>query len=129
MNVEPWDEWVAKAEEDWTALNRLLAGELIGVANVLVFLAQQSAEKYLKALLAREGIEPPRIHNLGVLLDLATEKYPELESVRREAETLTPYAVAYRYPGVWATIEEAEEAIEYATKIRRLLRKILDLPG
>lgn len=46
-------EWVRKAAEDWEAIRRLRAGgEADVVTDVIGFLAQQTAEKYLKACLA-----------------------------------------------------------------------------
>ncbi len=48
---EPWfEEWVAKAEQDHYAASVLDAGT---VPDVVCFLCQQCAEKYLKAALAR----------------------------------------------------------------------------
>jgi len=121
-NVEPWQEWVDKAEEDWTALSRLVAGETAGIADVIVFLCQQVAEKYLKAFLVREAVEPPYTHNLATLLDLVGTRCPELECLREDVEVLTPFAVAFRYPGMWATVDEAREAFERTGRIRATMR-------
>jgi len=44
-------QWVKKAEEDWTGIVRLRASGLEEVADIVAFLAQQCAEKYLKALI------------------------------------------------------------------------------
>lgn len=64
MSGEIVSEWVAKAEEDWTALARLQAGGMADVANTIVFHAQQCAEKYLKALIQR-GHWARRSHSRG----------------------------------------------------------------
>ena len=127
MNIEPWQEWVAKAEEDWEAAQRLSKGKIADVADVLLFLCQQTIEKYLKALLVQDAIEPPYTHNLAVLLDMLEDQHPELKSLRDDVESLTPLAVVFRYPGMWATVDEAKEAIERAERIRSATRDALGL--
>ena len=67
-------EWIRKAEEDWEAIQRLQAGDRDAVADVVGFLAQQTAEKYLKAGLTHFEVEPDRLHDLGALLDHLVEK-------------------------------------------------------
>jgi HEPN domain-containing protein len=128
MNVDPLQEWIQKAEEDWEAVRRLLdSGTPEAVADVVVFLCQQVAEKYLKAILVETGQEPPHTHNLGVLLDLATGSIPKLEAIRDDTEALGPFAVVFRYPGEWATEAEARQAVAMARRIRDALRDYLKL--
>ena len=92
-------------------------------------LAQQCAEKYLKALIQNEGTEPPRLHHLPTLLDLLLSVHPGLEQLRVPSERLTPYAVAFRYPGEEASGEEAKEAIGLAQQVRTLIRANLGIDG
>jgi HEPN domain-containing protein len=67
------NSWISKADEDIEAAELCLTvGERM--ANVAAFHAQQAAEKLLKALISAAGIEPPRVHDLAVLSDLATEQ-------------------------------------------------------
>jgi len=128
MSADPLQEWVQKAEEDWEAVRRLLdSGTAEAVADVVVFLCQQSAEKYLKAILVDVDQEPPHTHNLGVLLDLVTETIPQLEAIRDDTETLSPFAVAFRYPGEWAAEAEVHQALAMARRIRGALREYLKL--
>lgn len=61
------------------------------------FFAQQTAEKALKAVLVRHGVEFRRTHDLAELLDAladATGLAPPLADVLDE---LNPYAVEFRY--------------------------------
>ncbi len=120
-------QWVEKAEEDWIGISRLRVGDLAQVADPVAFLAQQCAEKYLKALIQQEGVEPPRHHHLSVLLDILLPVHPDLEGTRVACERLTPYAVGFRYPGEKATGKEAEEAIGLASHIRSAIRLKLGL--
>lgn len=127
MPDEMVGQWVEKAEEDWIGISRMGVGNLDQVADPLAFLAQQCAEKCLKALIQKEGAEPPRHHHLSALLDVLLSACPDLERLRAACERLTPYAVGFRYPGERASGEEAEEAIALASQIRSAIRLKLDL--
>jgi HEPN domain-containing protein len=89
--------WVRKAEDDF------LAAEELGQANILLldqicFHCQQSAEKYLKALLQEHGASVPRTHVLQELLARLLPQVPSLRGLKRGAEFLTRYAVETRLP-------------------------------
>ncbi|MBI2952040.1 HEPN domain-containing protein [bacterium] len=120
-------QWVEKAEEDWIGISRLRVGGLAQVADPVAFLAQQCAEKYLKALIQQESAEPPRLHHLSALLDILLFAHPDLEGLRVACERLTPYAVGFRYPGEKATGEEAEEAVDLSRQVRAAVRLKLGL--
>ncbi len=83
------------------------------------FHSQQAAEKHLKGFLAYHGTEPPRTHDLSVLLDLAIDHAQDLETLRAAARFLIPYAVEVRYPfaGDPPSAEEAQEALSHAQTI------------
>jgi HEPN domain-containing protein len=53
---------------------------------VVLFHCQQAADKWLKAFLIGSGVEPPLIHALGPLLDVATATASDLEELREDAE-------------------------------------------
>jgi HEPN domain-containing protein len=58
-----------KAAQDLAVLDRLLDDAAIN-DETLGYHAQQAAEKLIKALLALNGHDYPRSHNIGLLLDL-----------------------------------------------------------
>lgn len=64
----------------------------------LCFHAQQAAEKAVKAVLLKCGIDFPFTHNLQALLDLLPKDLTRPKELT-EAVDLNPYAVATRYPG------------------------------
>ena len=128
MSDELVAEWVEKAEEDRSALDRLVSGPLVDVANVICFHAQQCAEKYLKALIQREGFDPPRTHDLPTLLDVLTTAHQGVQALRAACESPTPYAVDFRYPGEDASDEDALGAIDHAKAVRNAVRSMLGLP-
>ncbi|MFH0793123.1 MAG: HEPN domain-containing protein, partial [bacterium] len=93
----------------------------------VTFHSQQCAEKYLKALLQREDITPPRTHDLPTLLDALAATHPDLESYRPHCAFLAPFAIQSRYPGEEATAEDAREAIVRLEPLREAIRKSLGL--
>jgi len=125
MNEELVKEWVNKAEEDYWAAHYLYEKSKERLATVICFHAQQSAEKYLKALLTKHDIEPPKTHSLEALLDILTSEIPEIEEHRELLTSLTPYSVEYRYPGIVATAEDAEQCVEMIQKLRKEFRELL----
>jgi hypothetical protein len=80
-------------------------------------------------LLAYYGDDPPRIHDLAVLLDLALRYAPMLDRLHKAAHFLVPFAVEVRYPftGEPPTIEEAATAAERAQEICDAVRLHVDL--
>jgi HEPN domain-containing protein len=75
-------EWVRKAENDHRLVVRIAAARE-QFHDQVCFLCQQSAEKYLKALLSEQGQTIPKTHNLDDLLALLLPHHPSLRSLRR----------------------------------------------
>ncbi|MBC7815876.1 MAG: HEPN domain-containing protein [Planctomycetaceae bacterium] len=121
-------EWVAKAEADFHVADALQHTRP-PVHDARCFHCQQSAEKYLKALLEELGATIPRTHNLEDLLALLLPHYPQLRSLRRGLIFLTDFAVETRYPGENANKRQAESAMRWATKVRAVIRQMLGLPA
>lgn len=86
----------------------------------VAFLAQQVAEKCLKAFLVFYSIEPLRAHDLTRLLDECVKIKPELEELRDSCETLTGFYIEVRYPPDIPdyTMTEIQEAFDHATQIK-----------
>jgi HEPN domain-containing protein len=121
---------VQKAEVDWLSASSLTetpSSRRRPLHDSICFHCQQTAEKYLKALLQQLGQVVPRTHDLEVLLDLLLTRYPTLAGLRQAASILTPYAVEYRYPGTSARKRQAQAALRHAEKVRAVVRRHLDL--
>jgi HEPN domain-containing protein len=97
------------------------------VHDQICFHCQQSAEKYLKALLQDWGIVPPRTHDLDTLLTFLLPHDAALRNLRRKLESLTRYAVDIRYPDARATKRQAQAALRHAEDVRREIRARLGL--
>src|SRR5260370_22412585 len=95
--TKPTAEWVQKAEDDWSAANQLSQGSN-RLYDQVGFHCQQSAEKYLKAILQELALTIPRTHDLKIILDLLIPHHTSLRSLRRGSGFLTMFAVETRYP-------------------------------
>src|SRR5437773_871975 len=110
-------EWVRKAESDHKLAVRAAAAKE-PFHDQVCFLCQQSAEKYLKSLLAELGVSIPRTHNLDDLVALLVPHHAVLRSLRRGMIFLTDFAVDVRYPPVRAAKRQATSALRWAGKVR-----------
>ena len=82
---------------------------------VYCYLAQQAAEKAIKAVYVHRGIEPPRIHEIHVLLaGIEDVPAPVARAVR-----LSEYIVSTRYPGDLpdATTDDRDDAVVLARSV------------
>ena len=109
--VSEANRWLRFAAEDLKVAQNLLASNESAPRHIC-FLAQQSAEKALKAALVLEEMDFPFRHDLDALRNLLPNTWP----VRREHSDLaqlTEWAVEARYPGDWeeATAMDAEQAV------------------
>jgi HEPN domain-containing protein len=119
-------EWVRKAESDYRlALRTAALAEPFH--DQVCFFCQQSAEKYLKALLVESNVVVPRTHNLDDLLALLLPYHASLGSLRRGLIFLTDFAVEFRYPGTNATKRQSTSALRWAGDARNACRPLLGL--
>jgi HEPN domain-containing protein len=93
----------------------------------ICFECQQSAEKYLKALLQESGLPVPRTHHLVDLLKLLLPHDPGLKSLMRGLDFLTRFAVEFRYPGENANGRQAQAAVRWAERVEQEIRLRLKL--
>src|SRR5436190_2124858 len=88
--------WIEKAEEDLHVAQRLLDPPEVCPFSTVCFHAQQSVEKYIKAILVARSIPFPKAHDIGELLHLLPASVSVPLSVE-EQELLTFYATTGRY--------------------------------
>jgi HEPN domain-containing protein len=119
-------EWAAKAENDLKSATHLLKIKNCPT-DIVCFHAQQCIEKYVKALLAVQGSDFRRTHDIGELIALLPIRLrPAIDE--KEQDRLTEYATVTRYPGDYEPISlsEARRAVATARRIRRDMRRILE---
>jgi HEPN domain-containing protein len=121
--------WLRFAHEDLRAAEALLT-EAGARPRHACWLAQQAAEKAIKAALAHEQIPFPFRHDLDALRNLLPDgwtvkgQYPDLAE-------LTEWAVEARYPGDWpeATGDDARRAVEQARGVWQAVANDLTARG
>ncbi len=118
--------WIAHAEDDFDAAKALMRQKRPLLSGAC-FHAQQSAEKYLKALLILKDFDFPKTHDLPTLNTMCNDKGIFTGLVIQELVDLTEYAVRRRYPGDQPTLDEAKEAVEIAKSVRTFARAYLGL--
>lgn len=109
-------QWLRYARADLALARAELPDD--GLMELLCFHAQQATEKAIKAVLIARGVDLPRTHNLAYLITLLGAEATELPRLA-DAVSLTPYAVAYRYPSVQepVTAQEHSEAVRIASAV------------
>jgi HEPN domain-containing protein len=100
-----------KAASDAKAMRRL-AGDQEIEDDAVGFHAQQAIEKWLKAVIASRGLEFPKTHDLGRLLEIVANAEVEPPPAADELDRLTIWAVGMRYadPFEMAPLDRARVA-------------------
>ena len=121
--IEEARRWLRYATEDLTSA-KTLAESSAAVPRQSCWLAQQAAEKALKAALVCRRIDFPRTHDLDLLRNLLPADCRARTEPDDVAE-LTEWAIEARYPGDWpeATPAEATRAIATAAVIVQIVRQ------
>jgi HEPN domain-containing protein len=120
-------EWVAKAEEDFDLAQREKTNSPRPALDAVCFHAQQSAEKYIKAVLQERDIPFSRSHDLVVLALLIDPPVASFQAMQRDLTVLSQLAVATRYPGYAASAQVADDALRCAEKVRGICRSLLQV--
>ena len=123
MNVPPEhiiqraQKWVQFAEEDLRLAEHALQLSSGCPYRLIAYHAQQCAEKYIKAFLVYHEIDFPYTHNLRRLLQLCGQ---DISMDLEQADSLTPFAITTRYPGVdeEVSLAEAISAIELSKTVK-----------
>jgi HEPN domain-containing protein len=118
--------WMRWAAEDLVAA-RHSADDREVAPRVACSLAQQAAEKAIKALVVSSDLDPPKTHNLLRLARmLAEETADRLLDV--DLEDLTRWAIEGRYPGDLdeATSRDAARAVELADQVLAIAQAALE---
>ena len=89
------DRWLKQAAND---LDFARVGLREGFHAQACFLAQQSAEKAVKAIGYSLGDRTVLGHSVAVLVDQYAEQAPDLAQVRADAGVLDQYYIPTRYP-------------------------------
>ncbi len=131
MNEETVKRWLIKAENDI----KIGKDEFLTdspATDAICFHMQQAVEKYLKAFLIFNGKEIRRTHDIAELIEKCKEIDPDFQQLFDiDADMLTSYAVEIRYADdfYFPTIEETEDAIRIAEKVKNFILEKLKKKG
>ncbi|MCE2415918.1 HEPN domain-containing protein [Candidatus Poribacteria bacterium] len=121
-------EWMQKAEKDYAAVEWLQQAPIPDY-DIICFHIQQCIEKYLKAWLQEANIPIPRSHDLKELLALIVPTVPLWQVWEPDFSEISKHAVATRYPGDSATVDNAAHALQICDQVRHAIREHLKLPS
>jgi len=127
METDLYKEWVDKAEQDVQAAFRLLRTCPVQVPDVICWLCQQCAEKYLKAFMAREpDLGFIRGHDLVRLNQECIKEDADFRELEDSLDKLYELGQpGVRYPGLVTDSVDAKAAFRIAMRVRRLVRRKL----
>jgi HEPN domain-containing protein len=128
MKQKLLEEWLAKAMGDAESARDLISMHKPIHADPICFHCQQAIEKTLKALIFKDSGRPPeRVHDLVYLLDRAREPNAAIpDGLDDDVEVLDRFSVAFRYPGVAATPDEAVDACSRMERVLAALSPLLE---
>jgi len=118
-------EWFQRGDHDIETAQLLY--DAYGHTDAVAYHIQQTIEKYLKGYLILNGQKPPRTHDLGALLNLASRFQPDLYTSFIElCEKVTRYYVEDHYPpGPPAAYDrnEIKADLDLAWQLIKLIRQ------
>lgn len=121
--------WLQQADEDLRAAEELLRAPE-PTSRPASYLAQQGAEKALKAVLVFLQIDYPFTHELGPILNRIPSGW-QVKELPIDLRWLSQWSYRGRYPGDWTppSVEDARAAAEEARSIWRAVAADLQAHG
>lgn len=120
--------WLEQAKHDLEVAEKNL--EILGFYSDACFIAEQAAQKALKAFLLFKGERYILIHSVGELAESAFKYDNDFEQLIKYSRKLDQYYIPTRYPDALAppaipyksySKEEAKEAVRFAKEIITLV--------
>lgn len=92
---------------------------------IICFHLQQSAEKYLKAILSKNKIEFSRVHDLETLINLIEKESISTNFNRQDLIDLTDFAVEGRYSVILDDINDTGKYFKAVEKLKAETQKLI----
>ncbi len=113
---------LSMAQKDLRAIQGMADPDVFA-DEVYGFHAQQAVEKTLKAWLSLVGLEYPRIHDLGELLELLLDQHQSIPNQFLALADLTDFAVQFRYES-FEDLEGGLNRVQTTQLVEGLLRHV-----
>jgi HEPN domain-containing protein len=111
------------ADRDMAVADHLVTNMYPTPTEIIAFLCQQAAEKYLKGVLVFLGEEPPYIHDLDRLRILAEKHRPSFNAITSLCASLNYLAVLPRYDkGLSISEPDMRTILHHSKAIRDFIR-------
>lgn len=126
MNPQPDEaaQLLGAGERDRTGF-RILNRDAEAPEEIVLFHAQQAAEKFIKSALASHGVVYRRTHDLFELWNVATQNSLIIPADPGLLARLGPYAVEFRYLGILAPTVSRTEAEALIETLREWARQVI----
>jgi HEPN domain-containing protein len=111
--------WRTLADRDMAVADHLVANMYPTPTEIITFLCQQAAEKYLKGALVVFGEEPPYTHDLDKLRILAEKHRSSFNAIASLCTVITHFAVQPRYDRGLSISESDMRIVLHHTKAIR----------
>jgi HEPN domain-containing protein len=120
-------QWLDKGKDDLRSAEYLSTMHNPTPDEIICYLCQQSAEKYLKGFIFSHDIEPEKTHDLSELLKICQNYNVDFSTLSSEIFILKRYAVMPRYPNeLEITSEDMRNALANAKIIQKFVMKIFE---
>ncbi len=123
-----YGKWMIRASQDLRTIENNFKDDPEFLASVNCYLAQQAAEKILKAFLLAKGKELPKTHDLLFLAKKCSEVNPQIHILQEDLELLNLFSIEARYPGDFfdeISAVQAEKAYQSVIGVKTFIEKDL----
>ena len=124
--TEILQQWLDKGKNELRSAEYLSTMHHPTPDEIICFHCQQAAEKYLKAFIFSNDIEPEKTHDLREILKICEEYDTSFSSLLSKLQILTRYGVMPRYPNdLRITNGDMKTAIQYAKDVQEFVLQVL----
>ena len=121
-------QWLARGDEELRSAIHLSTMHHPTPDETICYLCQQSAEKYLKAFIFFNDIEPEKTHDLRELLKVCENHDASFSVLLSKLQILNDYGVMPRYPNeLGITNEDMKIAIQYAKDVQEFVLQAIEM--
>jgi HEPN domain-containing protein len=123
--TEILQQWLDKGKDELRSAEYLSTMHYPTPDEVICYLCQQSAEKYLKAFIFSRDIEPDKTHDLEYLLEICKKNNTGFSVLSSNVYVLKRYGVLPRYPNdLGINNEDMKNALVNAKRIQKFVMNI-----